>query len=119
VYRVEGLANARIIIGANGEVAILGDTMLFLNFGSRARAEEFLARRLAQGMEGAGFKSFVVPRSFLDELREAAVPESMAKQCPGSPIIVDPSKAPDQFGLRPPFSDLEKSIMPGSGKPVK
>jgi hypothetical protein len=119
VYRVEGLVNTRILIGPSGEVAIVGDTMLFLNFGSRQRAEEFLAKRISQGMTGAQIKSFEVPQSVVDDLRSAAVPESMASMCPGSPIIVDTTKAPNQFGIRPPFHDLEKSIKPGSGKVVK
>jgi filamentous hemagglutinin len=74
--------------------------MLFLNFGSKARAEQFLATRLQQGMPGTRMKSFEVPKSFLDDLRASAVPESMAKQFPGRPLVVDPTKAVDQFGLR-------------------
>src|SRR5207249_1215694 len=68
VYRVEGLPNARIIISEGGVVVVEGEQMLFLNFGSRARAEEFLARRLAQAMPGATVRSFEVPRSFLNDL---------------------------------------------------
>ena len=117
VYRVEGLANTRVIIGSSGEVAIQGEQTLFLNFGSKARAEEFLAKRLQQGMEGASVKQFQVSRKFLDELRASAVPESMAKQFPGRPIIADPTKACDQFGLRPEqIEQLTEFIKSGSGK---
>jgi RHS repeat-associated protein len=117
VYRVEGLANTRVIIGSSGEVAIQGEQTLFLNFGSKARAEEFLAKRLQQGMEGASVKQFKVSRKFLDELRASAVPESMAKQFPGRPIIADPTKACDQFGLRPEqIEQLSEFIKSGSGK---
>ena len=41
--------------------------MLFLNFGSKARAEQYLAQKLAKGLPGAEVKSFEVPKSFLDE----------------------------------------------------
>ncbi|XZE43948.1 RHS repeat-associated core domain-containing protein [Pirellulaceae bacterium SH467] len=117
VYRVEGLANTRVILGTRGEVAIQGEQTLFLNFGSRARAEEFLAKRVQQGMDGASVKQFKVSRKFLDELRASAVPESMAKQFPGRPIIVDPTKACDQFGLRPEqIEQLRGFIKSGSGK---
>lgn len=38
VFRVEGPANARVIIGEGGQVAIQGEKTLFLNFGSKAGA---------------------------------------------------------------------------------
>jgi hypothetical protein len=118
VYRVEGVANARIVIGEGGTVAIAdSERMLFLNFGSQARAEEFLARRIAQGMEGAASKSFQVPKSFLDDLRSSAVPERRARKHPGRPIEVDVNAAPDQFGLRAEqIEELRKAIIQGTGK---
>jgi hypothetical protein len=91
--------------------------MLFLNFGDKARAEQFLATRLQQGMPGAQMKSFEVPASFLNDLRASAVPESMAKQFPGRPLLVDPTKASDQFGLRPEqIEALRQAIIQGSGR---
>ncbi|QRP49054.1 hypothetical protein [Amycolatopsis sp. FDAARGOS 1241] len=61
-------------------------------------------------------KTFQVPTSYVDELRAASVPESMARQFPGSPIVVDVNKAVDQFGLRSDkFDDLRAHIIPGSG----
>ena len=121
VYRVEGVANARIVIGEGGTVAIAdSERMLFLNFGSRARAEEFLARRVAQGMEGAAMKGFKVPSSFLDDLRSSAVDESLAGQFPGRPLIVDTTKAADQFGLRAAqIEELRKAILQGTGETIK
>jgi hypothetical protein len=117
VYRVEGLPNTRILIGEGGQVAIQGDQMLFLNFGDKVRAEQFFATRLQQGMLGVEIKSFQVPQSFLEELRAAAVPESMAKQFPGRPLLVDPTKAPNQFGLRPEqIEALQQAIIKNSGK---
>lgn len=121
VYRVEGVANTRVIIGEGGSVAIADShRMLFLNFGSRARAEEFFARRIAQGMEGAAMKGFKVPASFLDDLREAAVPQRLGKKFPDSPQIVDPTAAPDQFGLRADqIEELRKAIIQGTGEVLK
>jgi RHS repeat-associated protein len=117
VYRVEGLPNTRITIGNRGQVSVQGDDMLFLNFGNRARAHEFFARRLGQGMPGVQLKSFQVPRSFVKELRSSAVPESMAKQFPRRPVLVDPTKAPDQFGLRKAqIEALRRAIIPRTGK---
>jgi filamentous hemagglutinin len=90
---------------------------LFLNFGDKARAEAFMAKRVQQGMPEAATKSFEVPQSFLTELQQAAVPESMASKFPGRPIIVDTTKAPNQSGLRPEqIENLKKNIVPGTGK---
>jgi hypothetical protein len=118
VYRIEGTPNTRVLIGDSGEVAIVSPRKtLFLNFGSRARAEVFLAKRIEQGMAGAVMKSFEVPESFLEELRASAVPESMAKQFPGKPLIADPTKAPDQFGLRSEqIKKLKEEIVQGTGR---
>ena len=117
VYRVEGLPNTRVIIGDGGQVSVQGDQMLFVNFGDKARAEQFLTTRLQQGMPGAQMKSFQVPQSFVTDLQNVAVPESMAKDFPGSPLLVDPTKAPNQFGLRPEqIKALQDAIIQGSGK---
>jgi hypothetical protein len=117
VYRVEGLPNTRIIIGERGQVSVQGDRMLFLNFGDKGRAEEFLVARLEQGMPEVRMKLFEIPRSFFTDLQNAAVPESMARQFPESPLVVDPTKAPDQFGLRRnQIETLKNSIIQGSGK---
>ncbi|MHB0968392.1 MAG: RHS repeat-associated core domain-containing protein [Thermoanaerobaculia bacterium] len=116
VFRVEGTPNTRIFISESGNVTVLGDDMLFLNFGSRARAEAFFARRLEQGMPSVMIKEFDVPYSFLDDLRAAAVPERLARQFPDRPILVDPTKAPDQFGLRPEqIRALQGAVVQGTG----
>ncbi|KNC92660.1 hypothetical protein [Trabulsiella odontotermitis] len=44
VYRVEGAPNTRVLIGENGQVTITGDITLYLNFGDKARAQEFLQK---------------------------------------------------------------------------
>ena len=115
VYRVEGAGNARLDISPGGDVAIKGDNMLFLNFGDKARAEEFLTKRHEQGFDDTVIKSFDVPTSYVDSLRSSAVPESMAST--GRPIVVDVNKASDQFGLRSHhFPELSRNIVPGSGR---
>lgn len=117
VYRVEGLPNTRIIIGEAGEVTIVGDKMLHLNFGQQARALDFLKMRLADKMPGTNMKTFQVPRAYLEELRGSAVPQNLKSLYPNKPQIVDPTKAPDQFGLRKAqIRDLERVIIPGSGR---
>jgi filamentous hemagglutinin len=41
----------------------------------------------------------------------------MSKLFPGSPLLVDPTKAPNQFGLRPDqIKALENAIIQGTGK---
>ena len=117
VFRVEGAPNARIVIGASGEVAIQGEKTLFLNFGDKARAEAFLAQRIKQGMSGTTIKSFQVPQSALTELQQSAVLESQVAANPGAPILVDVTKAPNQFGLRAQqIQRLQQQILQGSGK---
>ncbi|NER00690.1 MAG: hypothetical protein F6K30_29020 [Cyanothece sp. SIO2G6] len=118
VYRVEGAVNTRVAISSTGDVAILEKgKMLFLNFGQRGRALEFYLKRISQGVDDVSIKSFKVPRSFLNEIREEAVDEAFARQFPNKPIRVDVTKAPDQFGLRKEQVDqLTNVILEGSGK---
>jgi RHS repeat-associated protein len=118
VYRVEGAANARVTIGPNGNVTIDdGQSMLFLNFGDTIRAQQFFAKRFGQGMFGASTKSFEVPRWFMLELEQEAVSERAERRVPGAPLVVDETKAPNQYGLRPSHVNrLRGVIIPGSGK---
>jgi hypothetical protein len=102
-FRVEGGLRTHVIIGERGQVLILKDSLkseerLFINFGSRARAESFFARRMRQG-ECPTLKAFDVREAFVEELRQSAVPERFANIFPDQPIMVDITKAPDQFGL--------------------
>jgi hypothetical protein len=103
-------------MGEGGSVAAQGENTLFLNFGQQARAESFLARRLAQGYEGTAIKSFEVPTSFVDRLRASSVLESEAHLFPNAPLRVD-LKFADQFGLRAQqIQELQQAIIQGSGK---
>ena len=118
VFRVEGSANTRILIGEAGSVAVKskGGT-LYLNFASKSRAEEFLAQKLSQGYESAQIKSFRVSKSFFNEVSRTAVAEGDAAAFPTRPFLVDVTKAPHQYGIRPnQFDSLRKAIVQGTGK---
>lgn len=115
VFRVEGPGNARIAMGAGGDVTIRGDKMLFLNFGDEVRAQDFLAKRLSQGYTDTLIKRFDVTREYYERLIARAMPESQAK---GSSVInVDSSRTSSSYGLRATeFPDLMCAIIPGSGR---
>ncbi|BAZ14709.1 hypothetical protein NIES4071_65530 [Calothrix sp. NIES-4071] len=121
VYRVESERNARILINEIGEVVIQGDDVLFLNFGQRARADEFWQRRLLQYPDTPSqIKSFEVPKSYVDELRAIAVKERSSRRISTNrdkPIMVDIKKAPDQYGLRTKehIDRLRSVIIQGTG----
>ncbi|WP_325177687.1 DUF6862 domain-containing protein [Pantoea sp. 1B4] len=119
VYRVEGTPNTRVMIGDNGQVSITGNTTLYLNFGDKARALEFFEKRGSQNMDGAAIKTFEVPHSVLDDLRNTAVKESVARlpENKGKPVIADPTKAKDQYGIRPEkLEELKDKIIQGTGR---
>lgn len=114
VFRVEGPGNARLGIDGAGNVSVQGDQTLFLNFGDEARAQAFLAKRLAQGHEGTTIRSFDVPNSYVDSIRWRAVPESMVRG--NSVFQVDVGQTSGSYGLR--GSELPGprcAIIPGSG----
>ena len=118
VFRVEGTPNSHVVIGEGGMVAIKeGNQTVFFNFGSKARAEQYLAQKIEKGLPGATVKSFEVPRSFLDDLRASAIDEDLAKILPNRPFRVDITKAPDQFGLRSEqIEALRRAIIQGTGQ---
>ncbi|MFI6681698.1 DUF6531 domain-containing protein [Kribbella sp. NPDC050470] len=117
VYRVEGSGNQRLRIGQSGDVSVRGNGMLFLNFGDKDRALSYYQRRHAQGYGDTQMKAFEVPQSYVDSLRRSAVPESEARLAPDAPLLVDATKARDQFGLRQcHVPELIQQIQPGSGR---
>lgn len=122
VYRIEGDANARLLIDGQGNVAITGNTALYLNFGDPIRAREFLSKRIIQNMEGATIKKFEVPQSVLEDLRKNAIHESKIKEIDPNktkPIIADPTRASNQYGLREQqIKELQDKIIQGSGNDV-
>jgi hypothetical protein len=120
VYRIEGAPNQMIAIDELGGVAVLDNNkMLYLNFANRARAEEFFSRRVGQCLPDVQLKTFLVKRSFLDELRDAAVEQRFSRMFPDRPHLVDPAFA-DQYGLRPAqFDSLRRAILQGTGEVLK
>lgn len=120
VYRVEGVPNTRVVISSDHDVRFQGRNMLFLNFGQRQRAEEFLRTRVEQGMDGACIKAFRVRKEALEDLRINAVDEESVDMKPGAPLRVDVNKAVDQFGLRRwHIRELQQQVVPGSGRVLR
>jgi LysM domain len=123
-YRVEGLGNQRMLIGATGEVEIptvLTDKgrgperLLYVGF-DEARAQKFLQQRLEQFPDNR-ITTFEVPREFVYELRSTAVAEVERSVYPSRPVIADPTKASDQFGLTAQqIERLREVVVQGSGK---
>ena len=107
-----------MIINSDGTIGILEkNKILFLNFGSRERAVEFLEKRLGQGFSDTVIKPFKVPARVLDKLRNVAVPQSLGRQFPNRPKVVAPTKAINQFGLeRGQIINVENSVIPGTAK---
>ena len=117
VYRVEGPGNARIHLDDAGNVDISGNSMLYLNFGDRSRADEFLAIRHSQGHTDDVIKAFDMDATYVDSLFERAVPQQGAR---GAPIQhVDPTKTDVSLGLASSeFPGLLDHIVQGSGRIV-
>jgi RHS repeat-associated protein len=111
VFRVEGQANQRLMTGPGGALTVDGNQTLFLNFGCSGRAMEFLEQRLQQGHTDSAIKSFEVPRSFADEIANSAVPERLGRTFPDAPIMVDTTKASNQFGLRKPQIEALRNLL--------
>jgi hypothetical protein len=109
VYRVEFVDNTRLFNGPEGITvfglnARGGEKTLWLNFGNRDRAFDFLQKRLSQGLDTTVIKEVEVPQSFLNQVRANAVKEPLSSAYPNSPLkSADPF--PDQFGLRGPWID--------------
>lgn len=120
MYRVQGggvlpnVSKERILLNESG-IKITGDDMLYVNFGQKDRALEFLVKR--------GEQAYViqaeVTEEFVNKVRSSSVIQSEGGLFPSSPQKVDPSKAIDQYGLpKEWFGELEKSIVPKSAKKV-
>jgi hypothetical protein len=119
VYRVEGDPNARLIISDAGDVSIVGDQRLHLNFSEEERALEFFIRRVNQGMPGVKLKAFEVNTELLDLTQSSAVPQLLGKLFRNAPQIVDSTIAPNQFGFPESwFPIIESYVVPGSGRIV-
>ncbi len=120
VYRIEGTPNTRLLISDTGMVQIQGNTTLYLNFGNRQRAIQYLEQKVRQNLPDVQVKTFTVPKSVVDDLNKIALPENKVKTYDPNrlrPVIADPTKATNQFGIRPhDFRNFENQIIKGSGK---
>jgi hypothetical protein len=124
VFRVEGKGNQRVVIDDAGRIDIPEDRTkkgrgrektLFLNFGDENRADVFLNQRLPLFPDTI-IKTFRVPKSFVDGVRDVAVPQVDKKLFPNRPEIADPTKANNQFGLtEEQIQTLRQVIIQGSG----
>ena len=86
-------------------------------FGAPGRAEELLVQRLRKGFDDNVIKSFDVDADFLDHLRRIAVAEEDTRRLGFLTFRCDPSRAPDQYGLRRhQIEELIPQIVPGSGE---
>lgn len=118
-YRVEGKPNTRIAIDPEGNVSFTGRTMLYLNVGQRRRALDFYRQKVRGGLPEPQIKSFRLSKQELERLRRTTV-EQTDDLARTSSHRVDTTLAPDQFGLRRwDYRELEKSIVPGSGRIVR
>lgn len=127
VYRVEGKGNQRILMSEDGTVQIPivlskkgrgAERNLYLNCGDESRAQVFLAQRRQQ-FDDNEIKAFDVDADFVDALKAEAVAEADRAQHPDKPVVADPTKANNQFGLGADQIDkLRKAIVPGSGRKV-
>lgn len=126
VYRVEEAGNRRLFVDeATGRVTIppvlankgRGDERnLYLDFGDEAHAQDFLAQGLQQFPDKT-IKSFEVPKSFVQKLRASVVEEAKRPLSAGKPVIADPTKARNQFGLsREKIEQLRNIIVPETGR---
>ncbi|MBM7114825.1 hypothetical protein [Archangium primigenium] len=139
VYRVEGPDNQRLSINGDGKAHVTKSfnshtnqsapnrydkpmsyqDRAFLNFGDRARAEEFLATRHDQGHPQTVMKAFEVPHDTFARIRDTAIPESAAKQYGKEhlPIAVDVNKGDHQYGLNwDSLKRVNETSIPGTGR---
>jgi hypothetical protein len=118
-YRVEGTPNTRIGIDPEGNVSFSGRSMLYLNGGQRRRALDFYDQKVRGGLPEPQVKSFRIDKPALERLRSMTV-EQTDDLARTSSHRVDTTLARDQFGLRRwDYRELEKSIVPGSGRIVR
>ncbi|MGI5221787.1 putative T7SS-secreted protein [Nocardia sp. CA-290969] len=130
VYRTqrEGGHSERVHVGPDGSITITGDNMLHVNMSNNiAHSEAF---------RGPGFQivAFDVPRSFVDDIRNAAIPQRRPSgvsrrewniSSSGKPQIDDPKVGPDLYGIPSNlfggenFSALLDAIIPGSGRVIR
>ena len=130
VYRAQraGGHSERIHIDAGGNVTASGDAMIHVNMSGKIEHTEAF-----RGSESQ-IVAFDVPKSFLDEVRAAAIgqrrPKGMSRRewnidSVGRPQIDDPKVAADLYGIPHDlfggenFSALLSAVIPGSGRVIR
>ncbi len=115
VYRVEGGGSRELVsIGPSSGVT-LGRSTGYYNFGSLARAREFLAMRGS----GARIVAFEVDDRWVRSLRSAVIPEGGTGPLQGQPRLVDVTYAHDQFEIPASLApEMEQFIIPGTGRVI-
>ncbi|WP_208875030.1 DUF6531 domain-containing protein [Streptomyces sp. PBH53] len=112
----------RVHVDENGNVTIAGNNQLYVNMsGDIKHTVEFRG-------EGGQIVSFEVPRGFVEEVRQNAVPQKQPEGLGFTkqewkqlkkfyPEISDPTMGPDLYGLPGEVIDkMRKVIIPGSGR---
>ena len=103
-----------------GNVGFQGRSMLYVSVDQRDYAERYYWKKVRDGLPGVQIKSFRIPKSEHEALRRRAILQDLSKTDPRAPHRVDPTQAPDLYGLRRwDFRELQKSIVPGSGRIVR
>ncbi|WP_374983333.1 putative T7SS-secreted protein [Streptomyces fradiae] len=115
----------RVHVDEHGNVTITGDNQLYVNMSGDIRhTVEFRG-------EGGQIVSFEVPKAFVDEIRQNAVPQKQPDDLGFTkqewkqlkkfyPEISDPTMGPDLYGLPGEVIDkMRKVIIPGSGRIVQ
>ncbi|MEL6984097.1 MAG: hypothetical protein AAFO29_16855, partial [Actinomycetota bacterium] len=106
----------RIQIGPAGELQVTGDSMLFVTFDDLGRAKAYVANN----RPGANIISFDIDPDFVDEVRAAAVQQSMAEDFPGAPQIADSTKTDHSFGLPSEWiTRLQEAAIPDTGRIIE
>ena len=121
VYRVQGgtppqASVERIRISPEGNMIVDGDEMLFVTFDDLGRAQAYVANNRS----GAQIVAFDVDPSFVQQVRDNAVPQEAGRQFRGSPQIADPTRTDSSFGLPTEWiNELVASSVEGSGRIVQ
>lgn len=93
-----------------------GDEMLFVTFDDLGRAQAYVANNRS----GAQIVAFDVDPSFVQQVRDNAVPQEAGRQFRGSPQIADPTRTDSSFGLPTEWiNELVASSVEGSGRIVQ
>lgn len=120
IYRVQGgvspkASKFRIFIGEKGEMVVSDKNKeaLFVTFDDLGRVKLYQAKNRI----GSEIISFDVDPKFVKQVRQAAVYEKDVRQFPDSPIIADPTKTDNSFGLPPDWIEkLIQASRQGTGK---